>query len=104
MANLTRLSFLKKTSAGAVAIGVLGALPGVARASKQPKTTPAAATALTAAEPFVVYVRNPAAGELSVLIGTHEITVTDADLVARLWQAQAGRPGAARRAAKTVVR
>jgi hypothetical protein len=38
------------------------------------------------AESFVVYVRNPAAGEMAVLVGNHEITHTDRALAARLWQ------------------
>ena len=103
MAKLTRRGFLKKTSAGAVALGALGAVPGAALAAEAAKT-PATRGAETAAEPFVVYVRNPAAGELVLLSGTQEFTHTDPDLVARLWRATEGRHGASNRTAHSVVR
>ena len=88
MTRLTRRGFLKKSSAGAVAIGALGAVPGAALAAGHahaPETVVDAAD-MDTAESFVVYVRNPAAGEMAVLIGSHEITHTDRALAARLWQ------------------
>lgn len=91
MARITRRGFLKKTSTGAVAIGALGALPGVALGSGlvQAPAAHAAETTETAADaPFVVYVRNPAAGEIAMLVGKEEIRYTDHDLVARLWRAR----------------
>ena len=99
MARITRRGFLKKTSTGAVVLGALGALPGVALGSGlvQPAAAHAAETA--AHEPFVVYVRNPAAGEIAVLVGKEEFRYTDHDLVARLWRVWSERP-----AAQSVVR
>ncbi len=104
MAILTRWGFLKKTSVGAVALGALGALPGAARAAGPLKTPAAAAHEMAAAEPFVVYVRDPAAGEIVLLVGTTEITHTDPDLVARLWRVHEGRHGASDHAVHAVVR
>ena len=104
MAKLTRRGFLKKTSAGALAIGALGAVPGAALAAEAAKTPAARGAETVAAEPFVVYVRNPAAGEMVLLAGTQEFTHTDPDLVARLWRATEGRHGASKRTAHSVVR
>lgn len=88
MAILTRWGFLKKTSAGAVAMAALGAVPGVALAAARPELAPTHATELAGAEPFAVYVRDPARGEIVVLAGTQEITHIDRELAARLWRVQ----------------
>lgn len=103
MTKLTRQNFLKKTSAGAVAIGALGVAPGAALAAVRP---PAAAHAAPVAEgePFVVYVRNPSAGEMALMIGTREITHVDPDLVARLHGVLKGRRGASVSAKHASVR
>ena len=107
MTQLTRWGFLKKTSAGALALGALGALgalPSAARAAGRLKTPAAPAPEMAAVDPFVVYVRDPAAGEMVLLAGSTEITHTDPDLVARLWQARAGAHAASKHAVQAVVR
>lgn len=86
MAKLTRQGFLKKSSVGAIAIGALSAVPGAALAAGHAQAPETPAVDMDAAESFVVYVRNPAAGEMAVLVGNHEITHTDPALAARLWQ------------------
>lgn len=93
MTRLTRKTFFKKTSAGALAAGALGIMPGMAAvAARRPGTlhpdTPAAG--MESATPFVVYVRNPRAGEFVLMVGDTEITTRDPQLVARLWQIQHG--------------
>ena len=104
MAKLTRGGFLKKTSVGAVAFGALAALPGAAAAAgRPPMAAPPETDALTAA-PFVVYVRNPAIGEMVVLAGAEEFTYTDRALAARLWQARGARNGASIHASTSKVR
>jgi len=104
MANLTRHGFLKKTSAGAIAVGALAALPGAALAAARPKSAVSPETAALTAEPFVVYVRNPAAGEMVVLVGAEEFTYTDRALAARLWQARGAQNGASTHASTSKVR
>ncbi len=94
MAKLTRGGFLKKTSAGAMAVGALAALPGAALAADHTKNSVAQETETLTAEPFIVYVRNPAAGEMAVLVGAEEFTYTDRALAARLWQARGAQHGA----------
>ncbi len=104
MANLTRHGFLRKTSAGAIAVGALAALPGAALAATRPKSAISPGTEALTAEPFVVYVRNPAAGEMVVLVGAEEFTYTDRALAARLWQARGARNGASTHTSASKVR
>ena len=101
MAQMTRRNFLKKTSAGAAAAGALAAVPGAALAAEH---VTAAHPDTGEAEPFAVYVRNPAAGELSLLVGEQEFTQIDRDLVARLRRVRKGRPTASGHAPRPVVR
>lgn len=97
MSHVTRRGFLKTSSAGAVAIGALGALPGLAAAQQQPdgaaqpvvpmgSMAPSVA-ATTLSDPFAVFIRNPAAGELTLMVGDREVVYTDPALVQRLWDA-----------------
>ena len=104
MTKLTRSGFLKKTSAGAVAIGAIAAVPGAALAGATGRPAEASAATVAGDEPFVVYVRNPAAGEMSLLVGTREIKHVDRELAARLWHARGEVQGESFRAAKSVVR
>ena len=106
MATLTRKVLLKKTSAGALAVGALGVAPGAAAiAATRPGAAGgdlnAALAALKSAEPFFVYVSNPKAGEMVLMVGDKEIAVRDHALVARLWQA---RRAMSNRPAKSGVR
>jgi len=107
MEQLTRRRFLGWTSAGAAGAGLLALAPrlGVPMpgAAQQPAQAAAAAQALAAtnpgpalpttmADPIVAYIHNAASGELSLMVGTREMTIHDPDLVARLFQ----RAGSAR--------
>jgi hypothetical protein len=84
MANLTRRSFLWQTSAGAAAVGVLAVAPSVISRPNLPDVPAPRVTSAALSEPFVALVRNAAAGEIAVQVGTREIIVRDAELVARL--------------------
>lgn len=89
MASLTRKRFLQKASTGAAAIGALAAVPGMATAATLKPTAANAhrAARVEAAQPFVVYVRDPRVDELVVMMGGEEIVVRDSELVSRLWHA-----------------
>lgn len=111
MTKLTRKVLLTKTSAGALAVGALSVAPGMAAAATRPETVTrpgeagadlsGALAALKTAEPFVVYVSNPQAGEMVLMVGDQEIAVRDHALAARLWQA---RRAMSNRPAKSGVR
>jgi hypothetical protein len=85
MAELTRRSFLTRTSMG-VAGGVLaGALatevvrPGAEQLGRLELPSNAAAT-----EPLIAHVRNLKTGEIALLVGTREVIYKDRELAARL--------------------
>jgi len=90
MAQLTRRNLLKKSSAGALVLGALAAVPGGAALAAEGHVAEAEAhaTGLAKATPFVAYVRNPRAGELVLIVGAEEITIQDKALVAKLWNIQ----------------
>jgi hypothetical protein len=106
MEQLTRRRFIGWTSAGAAGAGLLALAPrlGVTMPGKvqQPgqtalstdaaKATNPAPALPTMADPIVAYIHNAASGELSLMVGTREMTIHDPDLVARLFQ----RAGSAR--------
>jgi anaerobic selenocysteine-containing dehydrogenase len=87
MTEVSRRSFLIRSSATLAAAGAVAAIPAgaVRLADSREKTnealTPEEASALSS---LVVHVANPATGELSVMVGTEEVHITDHRLVARL--------------------
>jgi len=98
MPGLSRRTLLKRTSAGAAALGALIAAPQVLGRQQSATASPlergsaiaAAASPLAAAtstEPLVAYVRNQATGEIAIFSGTREIVLHDSALVSRLLQA-----------------
>jgi hypothetical protein len=99
MANPNRREFLKRASVGAAAVGALVMAPGLklarersAAAGRVPSEAGFAPTVkLTegAGGPLVAYVRDPARGEVAILVGTEEVVRYDPALVARLLQAVA---------------
>ncbi|MGH2387433.1 MAG: hypothetical protein ACRDIE_04455 [Chloroflexota bacterium] len=89
MAKLTRGSFLKQASVGAATIGAFAALPGMTSGAH------AAPKALTAEElsaaskhgPLVAHVKDITGGEISLLVGTREVTLHNPELVRQLVRA-----------------
>jgi len=92
MSNLTRRRFLGWTSAGAAGVGLLAFVP---RPVSRPN--PASLAAAPAAgergggfsDPLVAYVHNAASGNVSLMVGTREVTFHDPELVSHLF----GRAG-----------
>ena len=80
MPDSTRRNFLIATGAGAAAVGVAAALPGSAEGEP-------AATLPADAQPLVAHISDPGSGSMSLMVGEHEVTVHDPDLVARLARA-----------------
>ncbi|MFL6162896.1 MAG: twin-arginine translocation signal domain-containing protein [Jatrophihabitantaceae bacterium] len=89
MPDSTRRNFLIATGAGAAAVGVASALPGSAAAQPEAGHRPASLPA--DAQPLVAHVSDPRSGSVSLLVGEHEVTVHDPDLVARLARAAASK-------------
>ncbi len=85
MTQVNRRSFIWQTSAGAAAVAL------AATATTRPVQTPAISSVElstpTITEPIAAYVRNVAAGEIAIFIGTREVVIRDAALVRQLLQA-----------------
>ena len=89
MAKLTRRRLLYQTSLGAAAVGVLPAASRLA-AIESPAASEAAAVEAPAsalAEPLVAYIHTADQGALTLLVGTRELVVRDAELISRLIKA-----------------
>ena len=92
MAKLTRRGFIGQTTASVATIGVLATIPTLAAA---PEMTDAVASDVAAtelstttfSEPLVAHVSDLASGEVTIMSGTKEIILRDADLVMRLLKA-----------------
>lgn len=87
MAEVTRRGFIKKTSAGAAALGAMAAVPGLTVAHAAAGVQGSGLTAAELREPLVAHVRNVATGEIAVLVGEREIIIQDRELAARLARA-----------------
>jgi hypothetical protein len=86
MSESTRRRFLIASGAGAAAVGVATAVPGVAGA--QPAQRPPAPTPLPGdARSLVAHVADPSSGTITLFLAEHEVVVHDPDLVARLARA-----------------
>ena len=86
MARLTRRAFIGTAAAGAAAATVT-ALPGVSSAA--PKDDEDDRDAPATSGPVMVRVRNARTGEMSLYLGTEEISYTDKTLARRLVRAAA---------------
>jgi|SwirhisoilCB3_FD_contig_31_546070_length_607_multi_3_in_0_out_0_2 hypothetical protein len=84
-ARMSRRRFLTRASAGAVTVGALSSVPVLsASASAQHSAPEKAGPPVTTSEPLVVYVHNPSAGNVAVMVGTDEVVRHDPELVARI--------------------
>lgn len=103
MSEVTRRGFLRTTSVGAAAFGILSSLPTLVFAEGEDQA-PQSATGLpsvlpqaagpsatasggTTATPFVVYVADASAGQAVIYVGEQEIPLTDPSIVRALQQA-----------------
>ncbi len=95
MADLSRRTFLgaSAAAAGAAVIGVPIATAAAGSGTAVAAPTLAGGTAAFGAKasgPLVVYVPDAAAGDVSIMVGTQEVTYHDPELVARLARAAGG--------------
>lgn len=84
MSKPTRRNFLIASGAGAAAVGMAAAAPGVAGASTPDVTS---ATLPHDATDLMAHVADPNTGTLTLYVGEREVLVHDRDLVARLARA-----------------
>ena len=89
MTKLSRRGFIGQTTASVATIGVLAAVPTLAAAPEMTDvvasdTAAAELSATTFSESVVAHVSNLASGEVTIMSGTKEIILRDADLVMRL--------------------
>jgi hypothetical protein len=90
MSDLSRRNFLAHGAAAAGAVVVVGQLGDGTASAASPASENGPmwfGEAPTASEPFVVYIRDAAKGEVAVLRGEEEIVYTDRALVGRLQRA-----------------
>jgi anaerobic selenocysteine-containing dehydrogenase len=91
MSNLSRRSFLKGAGVAAGA-AIVGASPLSAAAATEQSPELVAHPSTLPAEPLVAYVRDARTFEVTILVGTDEVTYRDPALAKRLLNA-APRPG-----------
>ncbi len=88
MAGLSRRRFLQTgVATGAASLGTITLGSGLAAAALAATGIGAAEVAAASGEPVVAYVRDPRKGELNVVVGHHEVSVRDPELVGRLLRA-----------------
>jgi hypothetical protein len=92
MTKLTRRGFIGQTTASVATIGVLAAVPTLAAAPEMTDVVASDAAAAelsttTFSESVVAHVSDLASGEVTIMSGTKEIILRDADLVMRLLKA-----------------
>jgi hypothetical protein len=82
MARVTRRAFISTAGAVAGAAALTAAGPNVASAVAAITEQPLQGSEATSS--VVAYVKNPASGQISLLAGEREVTVTDRALVKRI--------------------
>jgi len=85
----TRRAFLKVAAAGAAAAGIVAAVPGMASGSPREVGSPQEIADMRelmadSGGPLVAYVRNPAKGEVVVMLGEKEVVRRDFGLMSQL--------------------
>ena len=92
MAKLTRRGFIGQTTASVATIGVLASVPTLVAAPEitnvvASDSAEAELSATTFSESVVAHISDLASGEVTIMSGTREIVLRDADLVLRLLKA-----------------
>ena len=84
MTQPSRRRFLALTGASAAALSAAAVVPNAMAAGAE-AAVPLSADELDAVSgPLVAYVEDPGTGEVTVMVGEHEVTVVDHDLAAKI--------------------
>lgn len=90
MSNLTRRSFLTRSSIGVATAAALAAIPGAAIVTRQARRSATWNPTATLDEPLMAHVRDLNSGEILLLVGTREVVYKDVELARRLHAAGQG--------------
>ncbi len=85
--NVSRRTFLSRSTLGVAMAGALAAIPGLATLVKLPvaRSVPRVDSAM--AETLIAHVRDLNSGEISLMVGTDKVIHRDVELAARLYAA-----------------
>jgi hypothetical protein len=86
MPGVTRRGFLATSVSTAAGVAGIGALAAAAPHMRDTAAVPTTATG----GPLMAYVRDGSRGELSLMVGTQEVSLHDPELVRRLHAAASG--------------
>jgi hypothetical protein len=95
MGSVTRRVFLRSSTAGITMVGVLGAMPALARSDapsmpREPLTNvPPSGPTSNGGPAFLVYINQPSSGSGMIMVGERAIPFTDPAIVRSLQQAMA---------------
>jgi hypothetical protein len=85
--NVSRRTFLSRSSLGLALAGALAAVPGLATLVKLPLAGAVPRDESVMGETLVAHVRDMNSGEISLMVGTNRVIRRDVDLAARLYAA-----------------
>ncbi len=85
MNRVTRRVFLRRASLGVAAVGVATTVPSFLRGAAKPVSTPAMTLGkVTQQGPLVAHIPDAASGEITLMIGSREISYRNAALAQQL--------------------
>ena len=91
--NLSRRAFLSRSSIGIALAGAAMAVPALGAVIKTSAAADKVSMPNGNVEPLVAHVRDLSSGEVSLMVGTEQVVVRDANLAARLYGAVFARKG-----------
>jgi hypothetical protein len=91
--NVSRRSFISRSSLALLVAGAASVLPGLSAVFKSTAPAATAASVPMTGEPLVAHVRNVTSGEIALMVGTQKVVVRDVNLASSLYQAARARLG-----------
>jgi len=89
MNKVTRRVFLRRASMGVAAVGVATTVPSFLRGSLKPTTKPSSGparplTAVAQQGPLVAHIQDASSGQITLMIGSREVTYQNQELAHQL--------------------
>jgi hypothetical protein len=82
--GLSRRGLLKQAAIGTAVVGALAFTPALHASQRRQGVQTSAPPGAASGSPIIAYVRDAERGEVSIMVGTQEITRTDPELVTYL--------------------